>query len=510
MAVRTFAAIDIGSYNVSIEIFEFSGKNGFRSLNRVRTGLELGADTFSEGRISIKRLNELTKILSDYKLVMKDYGVTDYRACAKSAFREAENRDLVVDHIYQATGIKIDVISNAVQRILSYKSVASKGAEFEKVIEKGTAIVDMGGGSVQISLFDKDALVSTQNLLLGSLRIRAKLASFDRDTIHYDELVGQLIHKDISNFKRMYLKNQKIENVILVGDYFTNLIFHNASDINKVESKDEFKKWYDHISASSPHDVALELGVSTEMASVIIPTAVVYKKIIEELGASTIWLPGVQMTDGIAYDYGEKKKLIKSSHDFEKDIVMAAKNIARRYAGNKQHNEKLLEYAVKIFDVVKRVSPLDARSRLLLKAACYLHDCGKYISLTNVGECSYNIISSTEIIGLSTTERKIIANVVRYNTEKLGSWSPHGELTVEQYLLVARLVAIMRLANGLDQSYTQKIKDLKVKRKDRELILTADTDQDLTLERGIFDENVDFFEEIFDLKPVLKKKKSRR
>ena len=191
---------------------------------------------------------------------------------------------------------------------------------------------------------------------------------------------------------------------------------------------------------------------------------------------------------------------------------MAAKNIARRYASNKPHNEALVSYAEAIFDVVRKSGRLTARDRLLLTVACYLHDCGKYISLVNVAECSYNIIMSTEIIGLSERERRIIANVVRYNTQELGYYRSMGMtevLNTEDYMLVAQLVAIMRMANCLDQSYLQKIEDLRVTRKDDELILGVSTKEDFTLERGVFRENVDFFEEIFNLTPVLKMQNRR-
>ena len=507
MAVTTFAAIDVGSYYVCIEVFELSKKGGLKSLTRVRRNLDTGRDTYALHKITMERLNELTAILNDFCRIMKEYGVSAYRACAKSAIREADNRYLVIEHIYRATGIRIEVLSNSEQRFLGYKSIASRGEEFQKFIEKGTAIVDVGGGSVQISLFDKDVLVATQNILLGSLKIRERLTSFEHETVHYDVLVDELIRKDLINLKRMYLKSRRVENIILVGDYFTNLIFQNRSDTNKTETRAEFLEWYRHVISRPPKEIAEELGISSEMSTVLIPMAVLYHRLIETLEVETIWLPGIQLTDGIAYDYGEQNKIIRASHDFEKDILMAAKNIARRYASNKAHNEALVKSADAIFDVVKKAGSLTARDKILLRVACYLHDCGKYISLVNVAECSYNIIMSTEIIGLSERERRIIANVVRHNTQELGNYRFAGisrELNTEDYVLVAQLLAIMRVANCLDQSYLQKIEELRVTKKDDELIISAATKEDFTLERGIFRENVDFFEEIFNLKPVLK------
>ena len=102
---------------------------------------------------------------------MKSYDVTHYQAYGTSAMRETGNIDIVLEQLQQKTGLHIDVISNSEQRFLDYKSIALKNDEFSKIIEKSTAIVDIGGGSIQISLFDNDKLVSTQNLKLGVLRL---------------------------------------------------------------------------------------------------------------------------------------------------------------------------------------------------------------------------------------------------------------------------------------------------------------------------------------------------
>ncbi|MEE1109395.1 MAG: HD domain-containing protein, partial [Lachnospiraceae bacterium] len=201
------------------------------------------------------------------------------------------------------------------------------------------------------------------------------------------------------------------------------------------------------------------------------------------------------------------------SHDFDRDILSAARNIMKRYAGHKPHTDKLLEVSDEIFRAVRKSNLLSDRDRLLLKVACYLHDCGKYVSLVDVAACSYNIIKSTEIIGLSDRERMIIANVVRYNTVPLdfrGNPAYEGQardMLPEDLIRVAKLTAILRLANGLDQSYLQKITEIRATRKEEKLIIEVVVKEDFTLEKGIFEENITFFEDIFDVKPVLKIKK---
>jgi exopolyphosphatase/guanosine-5'-triphosphate,3'-diphosphate pyrophosphatase len=418
-----------------------------------------------------------------------------------------------MEHIKKKTSITVDVLSNSEQRFLSYKSIASKGEDFERTIETGTAIVDVGGGSIQLSLFDKDTLVTTTNLLLGSLRVSGRIAQLENQTAHPDVLIDQLIRKDILNFKRMYLKDRNIDTIILVGDYFTNLIFQNRADANKFESREEFLGWYDKIVNMTAQEAAEFLGVGMEVAHAVLPTAVLYKRLIEVLGVKTVWLPGIQLTDGIAFDYGLTSKIIRSSHDFDRDILSAARNIMKRYAGNKPHTDKLLEVSDEIFRAVRKSNLLSDRDRLLLKVACYLHDCGKYVSLVDVAACSYNIIKSTEIIGLSDRERMIIANVVRYNTVPLDfRGNPAYEdqardMLPEDLIRVAKLTAILRLANGLDQSYLQKITEIRATRKEEKLIIEVVVKEDFTLEKGIFAENVTFFEDIFDVKPVLKIKK---
>ena len=219
---------------------------------------------------------------------------------------------------------------------------------------------------------------------------------------------------------------------------------------------------------------------------------------------------GIHLLDGIAYDYGEKKKFIKSVHNFENDILVASKNIAKRYSTGKDHIKGTTDIALTIFDSMKKVHGMGARERLLLQIAVQLHDCGKYISMADVAECSYRIIMATEIIGLSTEERKVIASAVRYNTTEFvyyGNYDDGPEIDRERYLLVAKLTAILRLANAMDRSHYQKVESLRVVLKDRELQMIIDSSRDISLELGLLRDKVKFFEEVFGIRLVLKRKR---
>ena len=146
----------------------------------------------------------------------------------------------------------------------------------------------------------------------------------------------------------------------------------------------------------------------------------------------------------------------------------------------------------------------------MLRIAALLHDCGKYISMVNLGECSYSIVMATEIIGLSHREREIVANVVKYNHQDFDYYEELGTTTTldtQSYLTIAKLTAILRVANGLDRSHKQKFRDFRTTLKEDQLIITVNTAEDITLERGLFEAKASFFEEVFSLHPVIKQKK---
>lgn len=511
MQGKRFAAIEIGSYEVEMKIFQISQRTGIKEIDVLRHRMELGKDAFNTGKISAPLVEELGRILLDFKEKMKEYEIIDYRACATSAVREAKNRQIILDQIQQRTGIEIEVFSNSEQRFFGYKAIAAKEADFNKIIQKGTAIVDVGGGSIQVSVFDRDSLVTTQNMKLGSLRIREKLGEINYKTTHLSDILEELLSPEIHNLKKLYLKDRVIKNIILIGDFLPYLIRNaNAGISNNTILASDFIQEYEQLKKKTQAELAEILAIPSELASLVLPSLAIYKKLIEETGAELVWNPGIDMTDGLVYEYAVKGKLVKQKHNFENDILEAAKNIGKRYMSNKSHATHLLQLTSQIFDSMKKLHGLTKRDGLLLQIAVLLHDCGKYISLSDVAECSYSIIMATEIIGLSHEEREIIANVVKYNTKEFHYYDKMAvspSIYQDSYLKIAKLTAILRLANGLDRSHRQKFKNMKVVLKGNQLILTIETITDISLESGIFSDKAAFFEEVYGIMPVIRLKK---
>ena len=254
------------------------------------------------------------------------------------------------------------------------------------------------------------------------------------------------------------------------------------------------------------------MELEPEYASLIVPNMVIIRNFIEIFQAEALWIPGVSLLDGIAYDHAEKNKYLKSVHNFENDILVASRNIAKRYSSGKNHIAGTTDVALDIFDSTRKIHGMGKRERLLLQIAVLLHDCGKYISMSEVAECSYRIIMATEIIGLSTEERQVIASAVRYNTREFGCYEEinrETSMSRENYLLTAKLTAILRLANAMDRSHYQKVKALNVTLKDRILYLVVDSARDVSLELGLLKDKKEFFEEVFGIRLVMRRKGRR-
>ena len=505
--MKTFAAIDVGSYELAMKIFEISSKNGIREIDYIRHRIDLGTDTFTTGKISNERVDELCRVLRDFAGIMKNYRVDDYRAYGTSAIRETENTLIVLDQIAQRTGIRIEMLSNSEQRFLDYKSIASLGDAFSKTIEKGTAIVDIGGGSIQISLFDKDTLVTTQNLRLGVLRLQDQISRLNLRHGQMEMVLEEIVNAQLMVFKKLYLEKRRIENVIVVDDYVSAVVGKEIRGLEHATvSAEAMDSFLERVRKKSAQDVARVLGIPEENVPLLCLSGILISHIVKTMDARTIWAPGVTLCDGMAYEYGEKNKLLKEAHDFEQDIAACAQNISKRYMGNKDRSETLEKIALTIFDSMKKVHGLGRRERLLLRIATLLHDCGKYISLVNLGECSYNIIMSTEIIGLSHMEREIVANVVKYNHMEFAYYEVLGQdSTIDKvaYLTIAKLTAILKIANGLDRSHKEKFRNIKTSLRREELLIFADANVDITLERGMFGKRADFFEEVYSVRPVI-------
>lgn len=519
MAIKMFAAIDVGSFELELGIYEISEKIGIREIDHLRHVMALGKDTYNDGKISFGLVEEMCNVLNDFKQVMKSYHVTAHRAYASSALREAKNNQIVLDQIFVRTGFHVQTINNSELRFMSYKAVAARTAEFQETVQNGTVIIDVGFGSSQISLFDRETMVATQNIMLGALRISEMAAHWQLNYREVPEVIEELVENELHTVKKMYLKDRQVKNLIATGESIIYLARRGMKAQGKSHfTAEEFTEFYKKLIRMSVDEIEEFYEMDYDFASVLIPSAIIYKKVMDMTGAESIWIPGVRLCDGIAAEYADDNKLVKFYHDFAGDILSAARNMAKRYKCHMAHTQEVERAAVAIFDATKKYHGLGARERLLLQIAAILHACGKFVSITRATNSTYQIIMATEIIGLSHLEREIVANVARYNIQEYAYNDVVLESDLSQYadmevskrditILIAKLTAILRLANSMDRSHRQKLADCKMAVRGGSLIVTTGYTGGIVLERTSFEQKSDFFEEIFGIRPVLKQKR---
>lgn len=519
MAIKLFAAIDVGSFDLELGIYEISPRIGIREVDHLRHVLALGRDTYNDGKISYSLVEEMCGVLLKFSEVMKAYQVDDYRAYASSALREAKNNQIVLDQIHVRTGLRVKTINNSELRFMSYKAVAARADEFQKTVQTGTAIVDVGFGSSQISLFDKDALVSTQNIRLGVLRINEMAAHWQLNYQERPMVLEELVDNELHPFKKMYLKDREVKNLIATGESIIYIARRGmrSKGLERFTAQ-QFNDFCQKLLSMSGAEIEETYEIDHEYAALLIPSAIIYRRVLEMTGAQSVWIPGVRLCDGIAAEYAQDMRLVRFQHDFDGDILSSARNMAKRYRCHMPHIQEVERAACVIFDATKRYHGMGPRERLLLQIAALLHPCGKFVSITRSTESSYQIIMATEIIGLSHLEREIVANVVRYNIQDFAYNDVELESDLSQYagspmshrditILIAKLTAILRLANSIDRSHKQKLKDCRVSVKSGRLTVTTGYSDNIVLEQYSFEQKADFFEEIFGIRPALKQRR---
>lgn len=495
--IKYFAAIDVGSFELELGIYEIASKSGIKRIDYVKHTIALGSDTYKFGKISYEMIDELCDILSDFKKIMHSYKVDAYKAYATSAMREASNNMQVLDQIKVRAGIDISIISNSEQRFINYMSIDSKGELFEKYIKSGTAIADVGFGSMQLTLYDNGAIQSTQNLSLGVLRLREMVEEIDNINEKKHNVLTELIDNDLNTFKKIYLKNKKVKTIIGIGEplmYVFRYMDHESSDM--IIDYERFIKLFDKIRGKSVEEIENILGVSKNYAKMILPSVLIFQRIFDLFNAKEIWMPGTLLIDGIAAEYAKKTGIISVGHNFEEDIIAASKNLAKRYRGNSKHTTAVEKNALLIFDAIKEVSGLTERDRLLVQIAAILHNIGKFINMKNSDTATYNIISSGEIIGISHDERMLMAEISNIDNEE--------NIYNKRDIRLAKLSAILQMANALDRSHKQKIKNFILKLDENKLKLEVNYMGDLSLEILSFNSHRDFFREIFGIEFILK------
>lgn len=162
------------------------------------------------------------------------------------------------------------------------------------------------------------------------MRMREQLARKSNNLAQYELQVEELVDKELEVFKAMYLQETKIKYLIIIGDYISEIsrkVEKNKED-NTIEAA-KFLKYIRKLDEKTLEEISEELNLSNESDALVIPYMMIFKCMAESIGAESLWAPGTNVSDGIAFHYAQKNNMIRVEHDFEADVLSAARKSFR-------------------------------------------------------------------------------------------------------------------------------------------------------------------------------------
>jgi len=217
-AGRILAVIDMGASAIRLTVAEAGADGTLRIMEEASRGVLLGKDTFTDGRIKAPTMQATVRVLKGFRRIMEGYGVVRCRAAATSAVREASNRDSFLDRVRLRTGIEVEVIDGPEENRLTYLAVREVLGEHEMLRRGNTLLVEVGGGSADISFLRAGEPVFSGTYALGSIRMRQALASWRGTHDRRVLLLRRHIHNVVEDIKREMPLREATHFIALGGD----------------------------------------------------------------------------------------------------------------------------------------------------------------------------------------------------------------------------------------------------------------------------------------------------
>ncbi|MEE1312679.1 MAG: hypothetical protein UHS41_02855 [Lachnospiraceae bacterium] len=503
--LHVFAALTIGSYEVTMSIYQVSPSGNMQLLNKMKQKIEIGKDTLRSGKISNGMTKKLIQELLKFKSIMEEYQVEEVLAYGATALREAKNQYFILEQIKNVTGFDIKVVNNPQQSFLVYKGVVSS-AKFEEIGEKGAAILDASAGKLRVTIYNKGDLVLTQNVSLGSLQIREWMQKTGYSKAGQSGLIREMINYRLKEMDTLFLENMKIHTLVLAGDLFTSRAGWKGK-------KGELLDGESFLKLCKKGEKILEQNMAlTEEADVLLPSVIICEEFFKRMDAKQVWFAGTDMNDGIAYDYAVENKYLPVHRDFYRDIYSEVVQTMNHFMADSNHNCYVEEVSTVIFNGLAKSFGLTKRDELLLRTAALLHNCGSYITLAHAARSSSYMVKRTEIIGLSNKERKIISEIIRYhkmNYEEFMDAINGQGLGRKEMCLIGKLAVILGIANTMDAAHVQKFQTVRTNIKNGEFRITVNSLSDGILEKQFIKRYEEFFEAMFGYSLLLREKNQR-
>lgn len=296
--VEKLAAIDIGSNGIRLLIGEVDDHGDIYALKRLREPVRLGQDAFALGQISKKTATKALESFEKFARLMRRHDVDRVRAVATSALRESSNREQFVSLVKKKTGIKIEIISGLQEAKLIHSAVKGKVS----LENRNAVLIDIGGGSVEITISVDGKLKAMKSFKLGTVRLLQILTErrLQEKSLRY---LLQRSMGELHEFVERTTKGEPIDFCIGTGGNFETLgklrvMLLNRSSVSSM-TVFELGAVINHLLEMSLKERVQFLRLRPDRADVIVPAGLIVHTIMRKIPCEMLVIPHVGLREGI-------------------------------------------------------------------------------------------------------------------------------------------------------------------------------------------------------------------
>ncbi len=455
------AAIDAGTNAIRFTIARAHSPLDIENLLTERCPLRLGENVFTTQRFAEETLAGAAKEFRGFREKMDDFGVSTYRAVATSAAREARNRANLVSRIRRVAGIRLEVISELEESRLCRTAVLDTlGHELTPRL-----IIDLGGGSLELSIMLDNALQQCVQLPVGAVRLMESLGLEGAMRPVEVEQVRRYVRALLES--RMPRRPGLSEGVaVACGGNAETLAQIAAGPREKGLRVLDLSRLRGRLSEIVERDVRERMkffGVRRDRADVMGVAAIIFLALGRYLNLRHLLIPGVGVRDGLLHELAQKQFARKRETRYDaasRELLNSVRRFGRRLDPDQRHAEHVRELARSLFDQLRPLHGLPNESRALLEAAALLHDIGHIVNHKSHHKHGEYLVRNADISGLDGPRREVVASLVRYHNRKSEparhhpSYASLGSIARHR---VRRLAALLRIAEALDRTHQQSV-----------------------------------------------------
>lgn len=490
------AAIDIGSNAIRLRVVDVDPplltEEGprfypFRDVLVDRAPVRLGHDVFTKGRLENGVIGAACEALKRFRAAMDAAKVERYRAVATSAAREAQNGDLFVERAERESRVHVEIIEGVEEARLVQLAVVER----IPMGPRRSLLVDIGGGSTELTLLEGRIPVFSRSLPVGTVRLlEAFLEGRGPIDLGHRKLLEEYVDRVCADAFREIeeASDGPVDVVIGTGGNIETLADLCPMPIAFPEGRAievrAMRKLLDDLSAKSVDERVFAYGLRPDRADTIVPAATVLCRVAEAFGRASITAPGVGLKEGVLVDLA-RQHFVPRDFGIEATAVSeACLRLGRRYHFDEAHGMLVARFATRLFDELATRHRMSPRDRILLHAAALLHDVGDFVRYEGHHKHSYYLIVHGDLMGLSPSEREIVANVARYHRKSPPQLDHENFRTLsrEDRAKVKAMAAILRVADALDREHRAKVAGVSGRIEGDTLVLELSGTEDRSLE----------------------------